>query len=202
MQKNIYSEAAKHGFKQQDVDQLLKFSSIMSSKVMKNFLLESVDDAASTFGLNEYKRANEVPNEKSELYACWKRVRANINKIKADDFTGYQELPFAVDGENYIVRMQLSKVPSSYQLEIRLPENMIREFFTHMDNLIGVAMQYYHVVAEAIIADLSILFPNDDVSSLGINKNNRTLCLSETSKNRIGVLCFFVDKNGKPLELC
>jgi len=197
----LYAEAAKNGFSKNDVDQLMKFSKIMSSKIMKKFLLDSVDEAAGANGLAAYERAKDVPAEKTELYATWKRLRANIGKIKVEEFVGYQEMSFEEGSDKYTLRMQLSIVPKNYALEIRLPERMVREFFTHLDNLIRVAMQYYHVEAEKIIKDLAAMFPDDDISSLGINKQNRTLCLSEAGNVRIGVLCFFIGADGKPLTI-
>lgn len=197
----LYAAAAKGGFSKNDVDQLIHFSKIMSSKIMKKFLIDSVEEAGRLHGLAEYPRAKDVPAEKTELYSIWKRLKSNINKIKVEEFVGYQEMSFEEGSDKYTLRMQLSIVPKDYSLEIRLPEKMVKEFFTHMDNLIRVAMQYYHVEAEKLIGDMARMFPNDDISSLGINKQNRTLCLSEAGSVRIGVLCFFVGQDGKPLTL-
>jgi hypothetical protein len=195
----LYAAAKAKGFSKDNVDQLMNFSRTMASKVIKSYLLEAVDEAARLHEITEYERAKAVPAEKTEIYAVWKRLRSNISKIKAENFSGYQEMTFEADGVTYRLRMQLSIVPHNYELEIRLPEKIAPEFFKHLDNLTGIAMQYYHVEAKNIIKDLAIMFPDDDVSSLGLNKNNRTLCLAQNGIKRIGALCFFVDAQGKPL---
>ncbi len=196
----LYAAAKEKGFNKETVDQLMNFSRVMASKVMKTYLLEAVDEAAKFHEIDTYERAKQVPPEKSEIYSVWKRLRSNILKIKAEPFTGYQEMIFDADGTKYTLRMELSIVPKDFELELRLPQDLGKTFFKHLDSLVGVAMQYYHVEAKPLISDLALMFPDDEVFSLGINKNNRTLCLSEKGSKRIGALCFFVDKNGKPIS--
>ena len=122
--------------------------------------------------------------------------RKAIKALSDESFFEFED----TDGDKYRLRMQLSIVPKDYAIEVRIDEKYIKAFFTHMDKLIQIAMQYYHVEAGNLIKDLAIMFPDDNIASLGINPKNRTLCLAEKGNVRIGVLCFYVDKEGKPLQ--
>ena len=89
-----------------------------------------------------------------------------------------------------------------YEIEIKCPTNVTKLLLHYLDKFVDIALQYYHEITQhdGIIADLANFLPNDDVAQLQLNVNNRTMYLDANYGKRIGVLCFYVDDKGNPVE--
>lgn len=182
-------KAEQHGFSRNEAQQLLKFSKILASKTIKNYLIKFVQDSAENIDKN------------SDKYFLYKKLINKLNKISAEDFSGYQETSFEDKNEAlHRLRYQLSIVPDNYEITIRAEERFIPSLLHYLDKFTDIAAMYYQqtVQENGIIKDLAEFFPNLDVSQLHMNKYTRTLYLDENYPHRIGVLCFYVDANGNP----
>lgn len=191
------------GFSAEQAEQLLNFSKIMAGKVVKDFLIKFVTSSAPA----------NLKDKSDPKVALYKRLLAKVNRIdcgrdpRGKEFSGYQEITFEDrDHNDHTMRFQLSIVPSDYNIELKVPpianpEPLIKNLFSSMDKFCDMAIQYYDMAVrvDGLLADLSEFFPNIDVGKFQINKNTRSLYFDEEYSDRIGILIFYVDGDGKPL---
>lgn len=201
----LYEKAKQKGMSQQEVDALLNFSYIMASKIVKKFLIEFVEWKAKQDGLlaMDKKEAKKAGGRTRERYEAFKKLISKLYKIKANDFVGYATYGFNdAEGNEHTIHQQLSIVPKDYEIFITIEGNYMGTIIGYLDKFVDISKQYYLEIVrrDGILSDLAILCDDVDVSSLKVNQYNRTMYLDEEYDNRIGILCFYVDKEGKPIE--
>lgn len=199
-------KAEEAGFSRKDAQALLNFSNIMSGRIIKKYLVDWVEETAKEEGLNTVTK-----NKGGERLKLYKKLLAKLQKINVPDFTGYQELKFDdVNGREHTLRIQGSMVSKDYECELDVPqmgdipkqEEFVRAVFSNMDRLVDMICQnYVRVVSQSgIVRELGQFFPETDVNMLRVNVNNRSMFLDEERNDRIGILTFYVDSEGRPLE--
>lgn len=201
----LYEKAKQKGMSQQEVDALLDFSHIMASKIVKKFLIEFVEWKAKQNGVlvMDKKEAKKAGGKTREQYEAFKKLISKLYKLKSNDFVGYATYGFDdAEGNPHMIHQQLSIVPKDYEICITIEGNYMQTIISYLDKFADIAKQFYleTVRRDGILGDLATLCDDIDVSNLKINKYNRTLYLDEDYHNRIGILCFYVDKDGKPIE--
>ena len=210
LQSKLYQEAEKHGFSKEQVDQLKNLASRLASKILKKFLIDFVEYKAQKMGLHELDRKEAKKQAKKEgaeifhIYSAYQKLKVKLAKVRADDFSGFQEMSFEDPNtsKKHTLRYQLSIVKPDYEIELKCPTDISKLLLHYLDKFVDIALQYYAEITrqDSIIVDLANFLPNDDVSKLQLNVNNRTMYLDPEYEKRIGVLCFYVDENGKPVE--
>lgn len=220
----LYEKAAAKGFTKEEVDRLANLVNIMASKVVKEFLLEyviavgkaeglalthvrgedggvgvgdSVDGAAATTTPGQKR-----PNKAREV--LYRKLVSKISKVPVCDHTGSQEINFkARDGTEYRVRYMPAVVPKNHEILLHIPptdnsDEIVRTLLTYLDNMIKMCHQYYcrFIQQSRIVTDLAEFLPEMNVAQMQINTNHRTLFLDSEYEKRIGVMCFYIDKNG------
>lgn len=207
--EELYKKAKEAGFERKDVDALKNFSKIMASKIVKKYLIDYVEATAKAEGLLEDNKLHgkERKNMK-ERYRLYKKIIGKLDRIPACDYSGYQEITLTdYEGNDHRLRFQLSIVSKDHEIEFGVPampkkEEAVKTLFHYMDRFIDVAIQYYnHIASQSmLIKDLAEFFGNVDVGRFQINKNTRHLYFEEEYDQRVGILVFYVDENGKPLH--
>jgi hypothetical protein len=199
--------AQEKGFSKAEIDKLRDVTKIMCGKVLKGYLADLIQYEARKLEFNKIDKKKEKKEESLlwRKYSEYKELIKLINAIDAPNYSGSMDLTFFDEENNnmHIMKIQLSKVKLNYETEIRAPPAVRQELLNQMEKLTEMMMQYYEaiVITNGILPKLSQLFPDDDMSSLSVNKNKLTTCLNESYEYGMGILPYYVDEKGNPIVL-
>ena len=205
--KAFLAHAEKNGYSKEEAKALIEFTEIIASKVVKKFVLDYIVWAGKRDGIELDTKSKEA------RVKAFKKVHAKVGRIVDKPFSGYQEFKFREKtGDDYILRYQLAIVPNDYEILLHIPEvsNLAEENEKHrkvllynLDRFIDIAKQFYGqmINQSLIVRDLAEFLPDADVSELQVNVNNRTLFLENDCPFRIGVMCFYVNEDGEPIDI-
>lgn len=197
-----YEEKLKqHGFSAKDAAALKNMTSIMTSRVVCEYLVSYVKDIAAKENL---EATTDKSNPRFKLY---KKILGILQRQRVEQHTGFMTMDFDdVEKQPYRLHMQLSIVDKDHEIELRVPrvadfDKFKRILFSYVDRLVDLATGYYtHVLSTpGLLSDLAEFLENIDVSKFKRNDANRHLYFDEDYRRRIGCLMFYVDDNGKPL---
>lgn len=203
MDKERLAKTLEKGFTASEAEQLMNFTKIIAGKAVKDFLTKMMLGAAP---------ANL--KEKSDRADLYRKIMAKIKRIETGkdnrnvDFSGFQENTFTdSNGVDHRVRIQLSIVPREHELTIDMPKSdkqqeIAKSIFSSMDKFCDMAAHYYDIVLKKddLVLDLSQYFEGFDVARLLRDDNTRSLFFDPEAENRLGILVFFVDSKGQPIN--
>jgi len=212
---NAHIQAAvKNGFSEKEAEALVDFVRIMTSKVVKEYVMCVLKETSELENLENEKEFDGTETEdkkitKSQLkdrVRLYKKVLGKVSRLEVNEFIGYQEMKF-MDADNkneYRLRLQLAVVDKEHEMILHIPpvtnhEKMVRQIFTFIDRFIPMTIQYYQLATtqSKIITDLANFYPSTDMSILKVNPHNRTMYFDENAAKRIGIVAYFVDSEGK-----
>lgn len=205
------AKAKEAGFGEKEATALANFANIMSARVVMKFLIEMVERAAADESLDKKTKDRDASQSRSECrdrQRLYKKLIAKLRRVKVPDYTGYQEITIdSTNGNQYRMRIQLEIVPPDHQLEFHLPpmprqQSGIKQIFSDIDKFTQMALQYYSIAAQQskLITDLADFFSELNMTQPRVNEHNRTIFFDEDYPERIGVIAYYVDDNGKMLS--
>lgn len=105
----------------------------------------------------------------------------------------------------YKLNMCLSVVPKDHKIEIDIPSDAYRgDIFDHIRTLLNFAVVYWKQFAieqSALISDIVDALPDVDLADLKQDaQSSCNLFWCPNAPLRVGVFCYYVDKDGRPLR--
>jgi hypothetical protein len=201
--EHMLALAEQNGFSRQDASALLNFTKIMTSKVLKEFLIKFITE------FDNSQVSNDQTNKQTKVrQALQKKILGKLQRLPSEKFTGYQELGMVdVHGTEYKIRIQIGMVSRDNEITLRIPDvsqrnTMIRGIFSCIDKFVDMTKQsYVQMTAQSQLhTDIAGYLSHLDISELKVNVNNRTMYLDENFPMRVGILCYYVDEKGDPIH--
>lgn len=199
-----YKIGEKHGFDKTQVDELKNLAVNMSGRATKKFLSDFVNYVAERDGLLSADRATVKKSpELSARLSAYKKLAGKIDKLAAPEQSWCMQ--FQIEGiDDFMLCYQVAVVTAEgFRIDIHVPPQQHPRFMYELDNLTNLTRNYYKsaLSQSGIGADLANLLPDVDVSDLRVNEYNRSMYIDEAYKKRLGVVCYYVDKEGNPIQV-
>lgn len=190
--KNVINEikkAAGEKFTEKEIGDFLNMAARLASKSILNALIEVISEHIE-------KGFDSVEGD---------RLIGRIRELMPYKEAGYTRIELDLPGMNIgELHISLSLVPLGYRTEIDVPPNdeFIKDLCKQYVFIKQTACAYWKQFCEENqeIAKRVREYCNDiDFSELVIDPaNNTTLYWDPACKKRIGIFCYYVDKQGKP----
>jgi hypothetical protein len=168
----------------EQVKRILDMAKIMVSKPLSTYLTE----------VTEYKMKHGSENDKPKF----KKLLKMIKHLPVNNFTGYIHIPFKQ--ENYQLHIQVCITDRKHEILLR-DDKYLTPCLAEIDKMALMTCTYYQTLLqdEKLASAIKDAFgPNAD--KLSLNKLDRTMYIDDTYDRRLGILAFYADLDGKPIE--
>ncbi len=187
MEDQLKKWAKERGLGEKDreaIQRTLETAKIMVSKPLIAYLLE----------LTEYKIAYDDGLDRAKA----RRLIKALNKLPVSPHTGYIDISFKDD--EHVLRMQLTITNRNHEIMIK-DTPYIKNIYVQLDKMVNMVLTYYQaLMRDHEMASLVKEVFGDEATLLTLNKLDTTMYLYDAFDRRLGLLCFYVDKEGKPVE--
>lgn len=171
-------------------------------------LKRATDDRFSETELRNFITMGKQLAGKTVLTALIKLLGDNnplAKKIKKRipyDYSGYVQCVFKEI--QYVLCISLSVVPRAYKTDIDIPSaDYAQDLFTKYDFLKNTAVAFWRQFVEEnprLYTKLVEALPGVNLSTLTIDSESpTTMYFDPESAQRIGIFCYYVDSEGRPL---
>jgi hypothetical protein len=169
-----------------EIRQMITIGSNLAGKAVLTALICIIDDTTNP---------NYTLSQSSHLSEC-------IKKLIPCNYSGYLQCSF--DEIPHLLNISLSIVDKDYKTNIDIPsESYADDLFDKYNFLKGIAIAYWRQFCGAnaeLLEDIRAYRPDVDFGELVIDKSNpTTLYLDPNSEKRIGIFCYYVGPDGRPL---
>lgn len=127
-----------------------------------------------------------------------KRLLKALDKLPVSDHTGFIDIEFKDDKDR--LRMQVSLTNRNHEILLK-DAPYLKNVYMQLDKMVNMVLTYYQaMMRDKELKDLMLAVIGDDAGLLTLNKFDTTMYLSDPFEKRLGILCFYVDQSGKPIE--
>ena len=185
----LKQQAKEKGFSEEAVEQSLQLQYKMVSAILNDYLSYFADTVLST----QVTTCNDANIKKL--------IQDELNKIDKSSFIGFIELEFK-DAKEMKLRMQLSLVPKDYIVDIPIPPGTAGVVTSNINRLLELVNAYYQSIKtyHNTLYNTMRSSIEQDISGFYLDKDGGTVGLDLETDKRIGVLCYYVDKEGRPFK--
>jgi len=166
----------------EEVKRTLDTAKILVSKPLIAYLTSLVD--------YKMKYDKDVDREK-----C-RELKRELAKQPISEHVGHMEISFKGDTDK--LRLMIAKTNRSHDILLKTcPE--LTQIYQQIDKLINSLLAYYQTILQDVtLRRMIIEVLGSEATQLTLNKHDTTCYLYDPFEERLGVLCFYVDKDGKP----
>jgi len=166
-----------------EVRRVLEMGKIMTSKPIVTYIQEAV----------EYK----LKYDEGVSHPQCKKILKMLRRMPTSDHTGYIQIP--IPGDNVELRIQVTITDRNHVIHLR-NDRYLTPSLSEIDKMVDMTLGYYQtLMQDAALADAMRNVFGDDAPRLTLNKMDRTMFVYEPFDKRIGILCFYVDSEGRPV---
>jgi uncharacterized protein (UPF0335 family) len=177
-------ERAKDKFSTEEIDKFIKMAKVLCSKAVLSALICVI---------------REGP-EKGFDAKMAKKLVAKIETVMPYNYCGFTQVAFREIP--HLLNISLSLVPRDYKTEIDVLPGYEKDLFSQYNFLKQTAIAYWAQFREdhAKLYKMICEYRSDvDFSALVIDPNNvTTMYIDPLCAKRVGVFCYYVDKDGNP----
>lgn len=185
-------------FDEKEVEALIDSAKIYSEKIIINYMKAIIDDNSIIGDGTESSITQEIQAKRKEMLDY-------LDESLTIEYTGYIEFEFQEVKEK--LRLQLSVVPRAHVFETAIPhEKYGNQVYYYIEYLIKCCMSYYKTmlfrnkpIFEKTKEYFDLINCPFNFSQMYFDKSNITCCFNEDSSQRIGVLLYYVDEQGRPM---
>src|SRR3989344_696067 len=188
MIEQIKDKAKKDGFSDKEVDALLNQAKILTSKVIRDYLLVIIKE--------------ELENENNTKY---KQLYKKIMQLDVSDFLGCQKIQIKnIEDITLVIQIGIAN-KETHKFDMLYPNmDVLKAIFFRIARFMEMTnAQYKNMMSTSsdLYKMLCEYIPNVDFSQLRINNNTWTMAFHEKHIMRIVPIVYYTDNTGHPIKL-
>lgn len=166
-----------------EVRRVLEMGKIMTSKPIIKYLQEAV----------EYK----LKYDEGVSHPQCKKILKMLRRLPTSQHTGYVQIP--IPGDSVSLRIQVTITDRKHEIHLR-NDRYLTPSLAEIDKMVDMTLSYYQtMMQDGALSDAIRHVFGDDAVRLTLNKIDRTMFIYEPFEKRLGVLCFYVDSEDRPV---